>query len=362
MDGVSGRASGAEASDASAGEASAMDLEGSGVPGCVPGVVPRADAGAQEGGCGPTCDRCENGRCFRVLASGHSNPSALAVTSSEVVWASDGAIVKVPIGGGAPQTLAQSDTVLALAIDSGYVYWTAAPYPDGTVMKAPLTGGATTTLATGQDFEVAAFNVAVSGGIVYWIAGGGIMSVPTSGGSPVVFQPGLVGPMALAAGRAYWFQNEDAGTYSTIQTRELAAGTRAANLAGWNLSSPSWNSNLVAATVYQLAVSTTDVYWAMGAGFGGNVDAGSLMRVSFCGGEASPIDDGDFDTAVAVDDDSVYWASRDANFTYRISKAPRAGGAPVVVVPAVENLTSLVLDATSVYYTENGTIVEVTPK
>jgi hypothetical protein len=332
------------------------------------------------GGCGLACDQCTNGRCIRVLASGQPHPDALAVTSSEVVWANTGvatddyklqgaAILKVPIGGGAPETLAQSDTdSWSLAIDSGYVYWArsntrADMSTDGAIMKTPMTGGATTTLASASWPN----DVGVSGGVVYWTDERGVMSVPASGGSAVVFAPGG-GALTLAAGHAYWLAG-DADTQS-FRTRELAPGADEVTLLTWKpfQASGPWG------TVFKLAASTSDLYWTASAG---GTNGSWLMKVSLSGGTPSPIDNADTDIAVTTDADSVYWANQywaeqgvsSAGITsmqlrFRILKAPLAGGPPITLAPSVGEVHSLVVDGTSVYFSDpsGGTVVKVTPK
>jgi hypothetical protein len=326
------------------------------------------------GGCGLACDHCTNGRCVRVLASGQSGPRGLAVTSSEVVWANtgetadgkpqDAAILKVPMGGGVPETLvtlAQSDSPSqSLAVDSGYVYWgksDSASGEYGAIMKTPLAGGATVTVTSTSYPQF----IAVSGGVVYWVAQTGIMSAPTSGGPPVFFASG--GPLALAAGKAFWFDVQ--GNNLAIRTRELAPGAGEVTLTTWNMSEAPQDACLpvmdtLGAGRSWLAVSPTDLYWTVSFDEGG-----CLGKVPLAGGTPSPIH-GDLDVnALAVDADSVYWFDLPAGTdTEQILKAPLAGGTPIILATTAGGVGSLVVDDTSLYFADTfgGNVVQVTPK
>jgi hypothetical protein len=350
---------------------------------CGTACVDEATDAQNCGGCGLACDHCTNGRCINILASGQAGPATIAVTASEVVWANAGievvdgetqmtgaAILKVPLGGGVPETLAtlaQSDTisdVSSLAVDSGYVYWTwsNSVTDEGAIMKTPLAGGATMTVASPSYPEF----VAVNGSAVYWVAEGGIMSAPTSGGPPTIFAP-PGGPLTLAAGKAYWFDGD--GHDWAIRTRELTPGTDEMTLTTWNSSEAPLGSCLATDrsdfSIYGLAVSTTDLYW-----YGDVANGGCLMKVPLSGGTPSAIHENAGAGGFAVDADSIYWFDRSSSpsgppsGSFRILKAPLAGGGPVTLATSVGEVFSVVVDATSVYFTDfsGGNVVKVTPK
>jgi hypothetical protein len=154
-----------------------------------------------------------------TLASGQSNPFAIAVDATNVYWANagtsanntDGTIMKVALDGGTLVTLAAGQTFpTAIAVDGANVYWIDLGtssfgnlVDDGSVMKEPLGGGTPTTLVTGQ---TAPDNIAVDGTSVYWTTTGTVAKVPLSGGTPVTLASGQSNPwsMAIDGTSVYW--------------------------------------------------------------------------------------------------------------------------------------------------------------
>ena len=111
-------------------------------------------------------------------------------------------------------------------MDATSVYWTTLGTWDaasngfvkssGTVMKVPLTGGMPTTIASGQSDPVA---VGVDATSVYWVNSGDgtVMSAPLAGlpdgSSPTILASGQSDPRGLAvdATSVYWTSAGTAG-------------------------------------------------------------------------------------------------------------------------------------------------------
>jgi hypothetical protein len=122
-----------------------------------------------------------SGEAPRRLAQGASNepvhPLRLAADPLAVYWTDagatpdGGAIVRVPVGEGAPSLLARGEaSPRGIAVSDGYVYWvdkgtSARNFYDGSLKKVATGGGAVTTLASGLN---APDRIAVSGARVCW--------------------------------------------------------------------------------------------------------------------------------------------------------------------------------------------------
>ncbi len=181
------------------------------------------------------------------LASG--SPYGVAVDSTSVYWTNMGggpagalgknAVMKLPIDGGTPVTLAASqNNPCGIVVDSTNVYWTNrgndwtnavnGTVGNGTVMRVSLDGGTAVTIASGQNDPrrmVADLNS------IYWVNSGdgaangdaAVMKVPLSGGTPIMLASppySALGPresygIAVDATSVYWASYIQQGTVAT---------------------------------------------------------------------------------------------------------------------------------------------------
>jgi hypothetical protein len=153
-------------------------------------------------------------------------------------------LMTVPIKGGTPTTLASADRMAAsggIAVDAKSVYWVysmwiyaAAPGGGGvfsgpstctgTVVKVPIAGGAPTTLASGQFCPGG--QIAVDATAVYWVTDGSVMAVPLAGGTPITLASGqnANGGLAIDATSVYWTVGTADGDGAVLKAPKIAFG------------------------------------------------------------------------------------------------------------------------------------------
>ncbi len=170
------------------------------------------------------------GGAEQVLVDGSPlAPGGVAVDATSAYWlGSPGSptnftnvLQKVPLHGGAAVTLATYQAwgagpavaAVPLPVVAGQtarnVYWIAQPpcpsctrpssQPPSNLLSVPATGGSTSTLTTGAN------GVAVDSNTLYWTTGGTVMSLPTSGGTPITLaNVGGGAGIAVDAASVYW--------------------------------------------------------------------------------------------------------------------------------------------------------------
>jgi hypothetical protein len=149
------------------------------------------------------------------IASGGS-ASALALGPHQVFWSAADATYQASLDGSSP--LAIGPPAAAIAVDETDVYfamnsdWSGT----GTILRVPVGGGTPTTLATGRTGSVVA--IAVDSSNVYWIEGegtiqeGAVAAMPKGGGYVSILAAGLGDPSAIAVdGTGVYFTNPSGG-------------------------------------------------------------------------------------------------------------------------------------------------------
>jgi hypothetical protein len=250
-----------------------------------------------------------------TLASGQLNPSSVAVDSENVYWtnsgsnpcqweatscaSSDGSLVKAPIGGGAPVTLAAGlCTPDSIALDATNVY--AADPAAGTLLKVPIAGGAPVLLASAL-FNLKAIATDSTG--VYVNAGGAILQFPSAGGSPTTLASGWVRTngeenscgqslpeLIVDATGVYWTTGANSGPPATLQKLPPGGGTPV------TLATASRYASLFAQGI---AGDGTNIYTTNGFGFRTiSVNGGPMSDVAIDLYQVGPL---------ALDGANIYW-------------------------------------------------------
>jgi hypothetical protein len=150
-----------------------------------------------------------DGADARVVASGMKEPTSLVRNATHVYWANyalPGAIWRSPLqegDGTAEPLVSELPMPNALGLTPTYVYWVDGQFQESRIMRVALGGGAPETLAN----VTGAISLATDDKFVYWgESTGAIRRLPLEGGNAVVVAEGQKNPISIMvdATHVYW--------------------------------------------------------------------------------------------------------------------------------------------------------------
>jgi hypothetical protein len=280
-----------------------------------------------------------------TLGCSSAPPGRLVVAGGYLYWTVQGAgpiVWRAPLVGGGPEPLVWDTAgAFGLVVDDTYVYY--AQVSAGRVMRLPLAGGAPTTLAMGVG-EPLFLAMASDGASLYWTDGevdGKVVRLDLAAGAkPVILIDGQSGPRALAVrdGFVYWTDITDGTLLRTLDhlTGPPDAAVRTANRLASGLKRPT-DLLLLGAFAY-----VPD-------------ENGFIQRVPLDGGDLAPVAKVDgLPYAVATDGASIYWST--LGTPGGIFKAPldASGAAGMLFVGGQVDPHFLAVTADNVYWTTWG--------
>ena len=175
-----------------------------------------------------------------TIVSGQTSMTAIAVDSTNLYWLGtlDGKVMKAPLAGGEPTTLATEGLLESLAVDATNVYYTTGDLENttngsvtrGSVMKVPIDGNTPMRLAEGP-FPGESGTLAVDDNNVYFVAvvdgaNDQVLSVPKTGGPVTTLASGVTLPVGLAADATgvYWTSSRPSEASGALAMVPLTGG------------------------------------------------------------------------------------------------------------------------------------------
>jgi hypothetical protein len=245
-----------------------------------------------------------------------------------------------------PATVATEMMITDLKVDATSVYLATMR---GQVLSVPTSGGSPVVLATSTAAYNASPSLALDGANVYFAGGGAVGSVPKSGGSTVMLSTGEHAGLGFATSGSALFWNED----FTDPTCHCDSGVIHRMPTGGGPPT-ALVSNL--SLVMGLAADTASVYW---------IESGSVKRVSLDGGDVTVLASGQSGAiGLSVDAANVYFTIDDAQVgTCGLCPPPPPlkdtdstiysvpiGGGTVSTVATGYTIASVASDGTNLYW------------
>jgi len=279
-----------------------------------------------------------------VFATAGARPRGVAVGSGYVfvttfpaMTDACGAVIRIPIAGGAPTKIASPTWPTYVTVDSSHVYWTDMGKPSavsGQVGRAPFASGAEQILASGLQQPNSA-----------WLYGGRILfaeAITTS--APV---SGKVRAVAVSGGPVDVVADLEPAYYVAANASRIcwAAGTAIRCKKDGAVSTL---TSAEATRIFYVALDEIYAYYVLGGGV--------LRRVAFDGSAPVTLDTAAtgimFSGDIALDATHAYWISGG-----EVRKVAKSGGPGVLLHRVAGNAVGIAVDSTHVYFTswpDNG--------
>jgi len=230
------------------------------------------------------------GGSVTTLASSQAAPAnSLAVDASSVYWINSGGypanrtLMKVPLEGGSPSTVASAPEIGFMVLDAADVYWTSS-----TLMQTPIAGGASTTVASGGAPANGLHSLAIDSANLYAIVGGSsaLVQLPLGGGVPVTLSASASYVAGSDGTSVAWFS----GSGAALQLLQTPVGGGSTVTLATTASQP-----------LDMVVNGSTVYWVEG------LAPTMLKKVPIGGGATTTVvSSSAWIYRIAVDATSVY--------------------------------------------------------
>ncbi len=281
----------------------------------------------------PSTATCALGRCVATLASVPGTVSRPLVAGAYVYFTNTNTstIVRVPVSGGSPTNVLTPDGGAGpvIASDGARLYW----YAGYRIWSASVDGTNVVALTPASVFSNPV-GTRADGVRLYFGSSNYVQALAVDGGTPITLATAESTISSLTADTTSFYFTDYATNVSSV-SRDGGTPLKIA----WSQSSPN-----------DVAVSATDVYWT--------VNGTTVMKAPIGGGTWTQFVAGV--SRIAIDGPDMYGQSSSVG----LLKLPLSGGSPTTIGP--KTAAPEAIDATSVYWSENGSgvgkIMRLTPK